>query len=223
LAYLANTRCVASCLFAPSSLSLSLSLFRGSSKEVWNLTSNTLVRVLPPSLFSILFVFVFVEMPSPSRQRLFGSSFVLFVGFLFSFMRITFLFRIQPRKRKAKETSRYGYIKNLSLMANHPRSLVACAYTIFDDLLFCFRFFSCSFSFVLFFYSSFTSVSDKMTKKGSSAASSPSAALENTPASPRFICSMCAKVYRSGAGLRYHKRKRHRGRLVLSRKDPLTE
>jgi hypothetical protein len=59
-----------------------------------------------------------------------------------------------------------------------------------------------------------------MTKKGSSAASSPSAGLDNGTASgsARFICSMCAKVYRSGAGLRYHKRKRHRGRLVLSEK-----
>jgi hypothetical protein len=60
-----------------------------------------------------------------------------------------------------------------------------------------------------------------MTKKGSSAASSPSSALDNVggSGSPRFICSMCAKVYRSGAGLRYHKRKRHRGRLVLSKKE----
>lgn len=55
-----------------------------------------------------------------------------------------------------------------------------------------------------------------MTKKGSSATSSPSAALDNAAGSSRFVCSMCAKVYRSGAGLRYHKRKRHRGRLVLS-------
>jgi hypothetical protein len=60
-----------------------------------------------------------------------------------------------------------------------------------------------------------------MTRKGSSAASSPSAALDNGSgvAAGRFICSMCAKVYRSGAGLRYHKRKRHRGRLVLSEKE----
>ncbi|CAF0742039.1 unnamed protein product [Didymodactylos carnosus] len=63
-----------------------------------------------------------------------------------------------------------------------------------------------------------------MTKKGLSPASS-SAALNssavNENGSPtkepsataqgRFVCSMCAKVYRSGAGLRYHKRKRHRG------------
>jgi len=50
-----------------------------------------------------------------------------------------------------------------------------------------------------------------MTKKGSSAASSPSAAGAESPAgSGRFVCSMCSKVYRSGAGLRYHKRKRHR-------------
>lgn len=34
------------------------------------------------------------------------------------------------------------------------------------------------------------------------------------PGTGRFVCSMCAKVYRSGAGLRYHKRKRHRGKLV---------
>ncbi|CAF1273576.1 unnamed protein product [Adineta steineri] len=55
-----------------------------------------------------------------------------------------------------------------------------------------------------------------MTRKGSSAASSPSAALNNGVAGTgRFICSMCAKVYRSGAGLRYHKRKRHRGRQML--------
>ncbi|CAF0723173.1 unnamed protein product [Rotaria sp. Silwood1] len=52
-----------------------------------------------------------------------------------------------------------------------------------------------------------------MTKKGSSAASSPSDALDNGGGGGpgRFVCSMCAKVYRSGAGLRYHKRKRHRG------------
>ncbi|CAF0849916.1 unnamed protein product [Rotaria sordida] len=53
-----------------------------------------------------------------------------------------------------------------------------------------------------------------MTRKGSSAASSPSNALDNGgggSSSARFVCSMCAKVYRSGAGLRYHKRKRHRG------------
>ncbi len=57
-----------------------------------------------------------------------------------------------------------------------------------------------------------------MTKKGSPAASSPSTALDNAGAG-RFVCSMCAKVYRSGAGLRYHKRKRHRGKLVLTDKD----
>ncbi|CAF2359203.1 unnamed protein product [Rotaria sp. Silwood2] len=52
-----------------------------------------------------------------------------------------------------------------------------------------------------------------MTKKGSSAASLPSDALDNGGGggASRFVCSMCAKVYRSGAGLRYHKRKRHRG------------
>jgi hypothetical protein len=27
----------------------------------------------------------------------------------------------------------------------------------------------------------------------------------------RLVCSLCNKVYRSAAGLRYHKRKRHRG------------
>ena len=50
-----------------------------------------------------------------------------------------------------------------------------------------------------------------MTKKGSSAATA-----DNVSAVGRFVCSMCAKVYRSGAGLRYHKRKRHRGKLVLT-------
>ncbi|CAF3785672.1 unnamed protein product [Rotaria sordida] len=58
-----------------------------------------------------------------------------------------------------------------------------------------------------------------MTRKGSSAASSPSNALDNGgggSSSARFVCSMCAKVYRSGAGLRYHKRKRHRGRNHLA-------
>lgn len=56
-----------------------------------------------------------------------------------------------------------------------------------------------------------------MTKKGSSAASSPAATADHGGTSaPRFVCSMCAKVYRSGAGLRYHKRKRHRGKLVLT-------
>jgi hypothetical protein len=58
-----------------------------------------------------------------------------------------------------------------------------------------------------------------MTKKGSSAASSPSTMLDNGASAGRFICSMCAKVYRSGAGLRYHKRKRHRGKLVLSENE----
>ena len=28
----------------------------------------------------------------------------------------------------------------------------------------------------------------------------------------RLVCSLCNKVYRSSAGLRYHKRKRHRGK-----------
>ncbi|CAF1626870.1 unnamed protein product [Rotaria magnacalcarata] len=50
-----------------------------------------------------------------------------------------------------------------------------------------------------------------MTKKGASAASLSSDALDNGVGVGRFVCSMCAKVYRSGAGLRYHKRKRHRG------------
>lgn len=50
-----------------------------------------------------------------------------------------------------------------------------------------------------------------MTRKGSSATSSPSATPTDHGSPGRFICSLCAKVYRSGAGLRYHKRKRHRG------------
>ena len=29
---------------------------------------------------------------------------------------------------------------------------------------------------------------------------------------------MCAKVYRSGAGLRYHKRKRHRGKFIVDQR-----
>jgi len=57
----------------------------------------------------------------------------------------------------------------------------------------------------------------KMTRKSPSGASSPSSTVEGGAASAgRFVCSMCAKVYRSGAGLRYHKRKRHRGKLVIS-------
>ena len=32
-----------------------------------------------------------------------------------------------------------------------------------------------------------------------------------SPGQDRLICSLCNKVYRSSAGLRYHKRKRHRG------------
>lgn len=60
-----------------------------------------------------------------------------------------------------------------------------------------------------------------MTKKGASAASSPAATADHGGGTARFVCSMCAKVYRSGAGLRYHKRKRHRGKLVLS--DLLTQ
>jgi hypothetical protein len=50
-----------------------------------------------------------------------------------------------------------------------------------------------------------------MTRKSGSTASSPSTSFDNGPSTARFVCSMCAKVYRSGAGLRYHKRKRHRG------------
>ena len=56
----------------------------------------------------------------------------------------------------------------------------------------------------------------KMTKKGSMTASSPSTSFDNANSPGRFVCSMCAKVYRSGAGLRYHKRKRHRGKFILS-------
>jgi len=86
---------------------------------------------------------------------------------------------------------------------------------VFLDFFLSFLFFLFFFSFVFLFF-----LFDNMTKKGSSAASSPSAALDNGGiAAGRFICSMCAKVYRSGAGLRYHKRKRHRGRLVLSEKE----
>ena len=32
-----------------------------------------------------------------------------------------------------------------------------------------------------------------------------------SPGQDRLVCSLCNKVYRSSAGLRYHKRKRHRG------------
>jgi len=34
-----------------------------------------------------------------------------------------------------------------------------------------------------------------------------------SPGQDRLVCSLCNKVYRSSAGLRYHKRKRHRGML----------
>jgi hypothetical protein len=34
------------------------------------------------------------------------------------------------------------------------------------------------------------------------------------PGQDRLVCSLCNKVYRSAAGLRYHKRKRHRGTEV---------
>jgi len=84
----------------------------------------------------------------------------------------------------------------------------------FLDFLFLFFLFFFFFSFVFLFF-----LFDNMTKKGSSAASSPSTALDNATGAGRFVCPMCSKVYRSGAGLRYHKRKRHRGRLVLSVKE----
>jgi hypothetical protein len=35
-----------------------------------------------------------------------------------------------------------------------------------------------------------------------------------SPGQDRLVCSLCNKVYRSSAGLRYHKRKRHRGMEV---------
>ena len=54
-----------------------------------------------------------------------------------------------------------------------------------------------------------------MTRKSASAASSPSSSFDTGSSTARYVCSMCSKVYRSGAGLRYHKRKRHRGKLVL--------
>ncbi|CAF1622314.1 unnamed protein product [Adineta ricciae] len=50
-----------------------------------------------------------------------------------------------------------------------------------------------------------------MTRKSASAASSPSTSFDTGSSTARYVCSMCSKVYRSGAGLRYHKRKRHRG------------
>jgi hypothetical protein len=34
-----------------------------------------------------------------------------------------------------------------------------------------------------------------------------------SPGQDRLVCSLCNKVYRSSAGLRYHKRKRHRGKI----------
>ena len=37
----------------------------------------------------------------------------------------------------------------------------------------------------------------------------------------RLVCSLCNKVYRSSAGLRYHKRKRHRGKPGETRKHLL--
>lgn len=57
-----------------------------------------------------------------------------------------------------------------------------------------------------------------MTKKSASNASSPATSVDNSSTVGRFVCSMCSKVYRSGAGLRYHKRKRHRGKLTMSEK-----
>ncbi len=35
-----------------------------------------------------------------------------------------------------------------------------------------------------------------------------------SPTQERLVCSLCNKVYRSAAGLRYHKRKRHRGKKI---------
>lgn len=35
-----------------------------------------------------------------------------------------------------------------------------------------------------------------------------------SPGQDRLVCSLCNKVYRSSAGLRYHKRKRHRGKII---------
>jgi hypothetical protein len=35
-----------------------------------------------------------------------------------------------------------------------------------------------------------------------------------SPGQDRLVCSLCNKVYRSSAGLRYHKRKRHRGKDI---------
>jgi len=35
-----------------------------------------------------------------------------------------------------------------------------------------------------------------------------------SPGQDRLVCSLCNKVYRSSAGLRYHKRKRHRGKKI---------
>ena len=73
------------------------------------------------------------------------------------------------------------------------------------------------FNFRFFFLNKYPIRLDPMTKKGaSSAASSPSASAENGVAVGRFVCSLCAKIYRSGAGLRYHKRKRHRGKLKFA-------
>jgi hypothetical protein len=37
-----------------------------------------------------------------------------------------------------------------------------------------------------------------------------------SPTQERLVCSLCNKVYRSAAGLRYHKRKRHRGKKKKS-------
>lgn len=42
-----------------------------------------------------------------------------------------------------------------------------------------------------------------------------------SPTQERLVCSLCNKVYRSAAGLRYHKRKRHRGKSILSSRFPI--
>jgi broad specificity polyphosphatase/5'/3'-nucleotidase SurE len=39
-----------------------------------------------------------------------------------------------------------------------------------------------------------------------------------SPTQERLVCSLCNKVYRSAAGLRYHKRKRHRGKKIEEKK-----
>ncbi len=44
-----------------------------------------------------------------------------------------------------------------------------------------------------------------------------------SPGQDRLVCSLCNKVYRSSAGLRYHKRKRHRGNEKESSKKNIYE